>query len=131
MTVTERGPVDVINVYNPKPAGPRSQTPSRLAEIRQATQESTLAGREIILLGDFNLHHPHWGGIHCALDDLGDNLLSLTSEAGLDLVLPQGSVTWQRGGRASTIDLTFASEALVQRVVRCSPRADWAQMPDH
>ena len=92
---TVHGPIDIINVYNPKPATPRSWTPSRLGDIQWTIQESITTKRELILLGDFNLHHPWWGGALCALDDLGEDLLAIMEENNIDLVLLQGSITWQ------------------------------------
>jgi len=128
---SSRGPIDIINVYNPKPVTPRSRTPSRLPEVKKAIRDSVEGEREIILLGDFNLHHPRWGGIHCAADDLAGDLLAEAEQQGLALALPPGSVTWRRGGRASTIDLTFVSAELSQRIAECQPREDWAQTADH
>jgi exonuclease III len=60
---TDRGPIDVINVYNPKPMTPRSRTPSRLPGVRRAIQDSVEGEREVILLGDFNLTTRNWENV--------------------------------------------------------------------
>ena len=55
---TGYGPIDIVNVYNPKPYTSWSRAPSRLPEVAEAIESSITKGREVILLGDFNLHHP-------------------------------------------------------------------------
>ena len=123
--------VDIINAYNPRPATPQSRTPTRLPVIKEAIQKSIDKGHEVMLLGDFNLHHPRWGGIHCTADTLANNLLNETEQQGLTLALPPGTITWRRGGQASTIDLAFVSTRLSQQIIECQPREEWAQMTDH
>jgi endonuclease/exonuclease/phosphatase family metal-dependent hydrolase len=124
---TDRGPVDITNVYNSKPVTRRSRAPSRLAEVKKAVQDSIWGEREVVLLGDFGPHHPRWGGVHCVVDDLAEELLTETEQQGLVLALPPGSVTWRRRGQALTIDLVFVSEELAQRIVECQPQESWAQ----
>jgi hypothetical protein len=43
--------------------------------------------RHVILAGDFNLHHPAWGGIEATQDLGSDRLIELCDEADLDLWL--------------------------------------------
>ena len=51
--------INILNCYNPSgPTG--NHTLGTLPLIERATQEKE--GEEILLLGDFNLHHPRWGG---------------------------------------------------------------------
>lgn len=52
------GTLGIINVYNPPDNGPRIRMWS---QIERALKE---AKGEVILLGDFNAHHPVWGGGH-------------------------------------------------------------------
>src|SRR5204863_8088250 len=84
-----------------------------------------------ILLGDFNLHHLAWGGPQSRADDLAEELLSITASFGLELLLPQGEITWQRGRTATTIDLIFATTGLQDRLIKCSSQPEWAPIPDH
>jgi hypothetical protein len=49
---------------------------------------------EHIVLGDFNLHHPHWGGIdYREANREADELLSLVEANHLQLLLPPGTRT--------------------------------------
>ena len=72
---------------------------------------------EILLLRDFNLHHPSWGGQNALADPEAAALLELVDRFGLKCITPQGIVTFSRRHReytaTSTIDLAFASPAAV------------------
>ena len=57
---TASGPIELINVYNPRDNGPQVRTWNTIAQAIEATSG------EIILLGVFNSHHPEWGGVHSA-----------------------------------------------------------------
>ena len=47
-----------------------------------------------ILLGDFNLHHPFWGGIAIiSADDVIDNLIHAIKAVGLSLAIKVGTKT--------------------------------------
>ena len=67
---------------------------------------------EIILLGDFNAHHPEWGGVHSAHEPQSEHLLLETQRRDLHLLKPKGVATWKRGRQESVIDLVFATELL-------------------
>ena len=69
---TEDGNLSIINVYNPQDNGPRIRT---WARIEKALND---AEGEIILLGDFNAHHPAWGGIHVEREPQASHLLQET-----------------------------------------------------
>jgi Endonuclease-reverse transcriptase len=84
------------------------------------------------VIGDFNLHHPLWGGLaspsqHAA----ADLLLDIARNHSLELATPQGTITWRSRGLTSTIDLAFVSENLSHNIVKCRPRNDIAQSSDH
>lgn len=81
---------------------------------------------EVIILGDFDLHHPSWGGPHIRPDHLAEELIQLTTQFDLRLATPVGTPTWKRGWQESTIDLAFTSELLWQRLVLCQPQDSWA-----
>ena len=55
---------------------------------------------------------------------MADTLLNRTTEQGLELILPEGVVTWRGRGLESTIDLVFALEGARNVVIRCGPRED-------
>ena len=110
---TSAGPIAITNVYNPRQGG--QGTLSCQEELRQAAKDD-LAHQ--IFLGDLNLHHPQWGGPHVHAEAPAEELLEITAAGGLWVATPPGAVTWQRGPASqSTIDLTFISEGLHQRLI--------------
>ena len=94
-------------MYNPSVVGV-PQTENIVSAISLLETENA----ETILLGDMNLHHPQWGGIHVAPDRQAECLLKAIDNGGLKLATPPGAITWQRGTAKSTIDLTFMDENL-------------------
>ncbi len=46
-----------------------------------------------LIVGDFNLHHPAWGGLAVKEDQQAEQLLTIMNEQQLSLLLPQGTVT--------------------------------------
>ena len=90
-----------------------------------------LAKGEIILLGDFNMHHPAWGGIHIESEIQAECLLHETEARGLKLATPRGEPTWKRGQRESVIDLTFLSDGLYKRLSFCGTEDRWALTKAH
>ncbi|OQE59010.1 hypothetical protein PENNAL_c0342G04449, partial [Penicillium nalgiovense] len=87
--------------------------------------------RHLMIAGDFNLHHPAWGGIE-AIQDLGsDRLIELCDGADLDLWLEPGTVTRDQNGERTTIDLLFGTPALTERLVVCELALDCHADSDH
>ena len=82
-------------------------------------------------MGDFNAHHPTWGGAYAASEPQSDHLLIETRRRELNLLTPTGLATWKRGRQESVIDLTFATDLIANAVVHCGPREDWAIGQDH
>ena len=116
-----RGPVQIINVYNPRVEGV-PQTENIILVISLLETE----GIESILLKDINLHHPQWGGIHIAAKQQVECLLRAINTWGLKLATPLGAIIWQRGTARSTINLIFIDEGLYQRLKRCNPKEEQA-----
>ena len=85
----------------------------------------------MLLLGDFNTNHPDWGGIGAACDQEAEHLLLATGREGLDLITATGEPTWRRNAQESTIDLTFVTQRLHNRVIFCGPIEEWALTKDH
>jgi Endonuclease-reverse transcriptase len=50
--------VKIHNIYNPSPQSYTAMVSGTLATLQECLREDT---NDHILLGDFNLHHPHWG----------------------------------------------------------------------
>ncbi|SPJ72671.1 uncharacterized protein FTOL_02400 [Fusarium torulosum] len=108
--------VAIHNVYNRL----------KLVNIRSLLAKVSSSGRNL-LLGDFNLHHPEWGGEKAELvcEDEAKVLQKGLKEAGMECVTPPGVLTYSRRGYLgsfveseynSTIDLTYASEGLASFV---------------
>ncbi|KAF2844552.1 hypothetical protein T440DRAFT_355671, partial [Plenodomus tracheiphilus IPT5] len=92
----------VHNVYNP-PKGTRNQR-STLPQVREALDKHRTD--EQIILGDFNLHHPLWGGLNKGVTDPEtEDLIDIIGDFGLHSTLPPGTVTYEEGRSRSTIDL--------------------------
>jgi hypothetical protein len=117
--------LSIVNVYNPRGSGPRI---TEWQNLNTALEE--IRG-ELILLGDFNAHHPQWGGVGTACEQHADHLLVETRRRDLTLLTPPGEPTWVRGNSSTVIDLTFISNSLANRVRYCGARPDWLLIEDH
>jgi hypothetical protein len=116
----------VINVYN-------EVATDTLYDLGRAI--SNLDPRdELLILGDFNLHHPLWSTTHRHGNRgiaAAEPLLTLIEESQLRLLTVPGTSThrWKEG--ESTIDLTFASEDLASRTIYCKPDTELDCDSDH
>ena len=84
-----------------------------------------------LLLGDFNTHHPNWGGRDIQSDPTGELLCEIQQANRLQLLTPPGTVTFKRGQAQSTIDLAFASSFFTERTTYCTARDSWVSTRDH
>ncbi|OQD91493.1 hypothetical protein PENSOL_c052G04813, partial [Penicillium solitum] len=87
--------------------------------------------RHVMIAGDFNLHHPAWGGIQATQDLGSDRLIELCDEADLDLWLEPGTITRDQNGEQTTIDLLFGTPALTERLVVCELALECHADSDH
>lgn len=111
--LTSCGHIAIHNVYN------LNQT----INIEQLVDTTTATASDLIV-GDFNLHHEHWGGDRVR----GEQLLSdakalyegLVVGADMRCLTEKGAITYSRSISSekycSTIDLTFLSERLFPRL---------------
>lgn len=76
-------------------------------------------GFSYLILGDFNLHHPVWGGDNAVQDGKAEDLLELMDAADLDFWLPPGTITREDAKSRTSIDLVMGSHALADRMVAC------------
>ncbi|KAK1465533.1 zinc knuckle [Colletotrichum cuscutae] len=80
-----------------------------------------VTGESAVLVGDFNLHHPGWGGDGVAQVGKDAEILhQATSMAGMRCLLPPGLRTYSWSATDSrdfsaTIDLAFAGQRLESR----------------
>jgi hypothetical protein len=81
--------------------------------------------------GDFNLHHPKWGGDEVRADADAYELAVLTEEFKLKRTLPRGTITWRQGSRQSTIDLTFVTQLLRESFIECGVAENMDNHSDH
>ena len=118
----------MVNVYIPESQyypDEHTQTFFNLAQVLNGIRVPTL------LLGDFNTHHPNWGGRDIQSDPTGELLCEIQQVNGLQLLTPSGTVTFQRGHARSTIDLAFASSFFTERTTYCIARDSWVSTRDH
>jgi hypothetical protein len=128
ITTIDHGRLTIINVYSPGRPGGNPQIIG-WQELQQAMQEAQ--NEEIIVLGDFNCHHPKWGGMQAATQPQAEHLLQELTRHGLQLCTPPGEATWERGSRSSVIDLTFMTIGTSERLEYCGTIRDWSLTRDH
>jgi exonuclease III len=95
--------VHILNVYRPGATTDRDKGTQLLHELRETLADQLVrrtsendqetAEKPLILLGDFNLHHPSWGGDFTTADREADTLVEMINSFGLNLLLPRGEVT--------------------------------------
>lgn len=118
----------IHNCYNPPP---KLLTSRSFATLELLPQALSYPG-EHVLVGDFNLHHPLWGGTLLPTQHtLADDLIETTTNSNMELILPQGTVTWRSGGSMSTLDLAFATPRIAEQVLRCQPCEELDSDSDH
>jgi len=119
----------LINVYNPCPLSTTStEGPSTIPRLNELIKDDC----EQLIVGDFNLHHPHWGGRRCfTRHTAADALLDTVTNARLGLLLEPGTVTREAHNQSTTIDLAFGSEKIQSMIHKCEVRTDLHQGSDH
>jgi len=84
------------------------------------------------VVGDFNLHHPSWNNPgRYSYHAMADKLLDHTTEKGMSLGTPEGTVTWRSRGFQSDIDLTFFTEGAYRAMSSRMVREDLHYGSDH
>lgn len=125
---TDQGKVRVHNIYNPPPLSHCSQKRNTLEWIPQILSQD---GHHLIV-GDFNLHHPLWGGQGVlSHHKVAEDLIEILTQKNMELILPEGTITWQRRGSHSTLDLAFISHRLLGTVMRCQRSEELESASDH
>jgi len=118
--------IRIFNVYNEAGTSAISDLGEAIAKLDSY--------EELLVLGDFNLHHPLWSTIHRHASrgiPAAQPLLTIIEESQLQLLTVPGTTThrWKQG--ETTIDLTFASEDLAARTIYCKVDADLDHDSDH
>ena len=116
--------LSIHNIYNPSPSSYSAIETGTLETLRYCLQEPQ---NDHIVVGDFNLHHPLWSGLaRPTQHNAADILIEIARNASLDLATECGTITWRSRGLYSTIDLTFVSQSIQERMIKCTPRLDIA-----
>ncbi|QRW06349.1 Reverse transcriptase from transposon X-element protein [Ceratobasidium sp. AG-Ba] len=123
--ITQAGPIIVINVYNP--CDSNTSLPHVEGLLKKRHPDDL-----VILLGDFNRHHPLWDedrNAHLftrANLDLAQELLDLTAEHDLEMALPKDLPTLQAFGTKNLTrpDNVFASYGLLSDLISCDIAPD-------
>ncbi len=124
----------IASIYIPcssnRPEADEKVLRSRLDLVKKPfmKEKETCLQLEVILAGDFNRWDTLWGGNPVAShlrQGEGSLIIDLMADLDLQLLLPQGTITYQ-GGRAqsshsSTLDLIFTTEKLATGVLICQP----------
>lgn len=85
-----------------------------------------------MLLGDFNLHHPLWGGLNREVTDLeSEDLIDIIGDFALYSTLPPGTVTYKEGRSQTTIDLCLVTTGLIDKVTKSEVDRDLDHDSDH
>jgi ribonuclease HI len=118
----EQGELRIFNIYNPVGC---IDTIARLEDLFGRNTGSS------VIVGDFNLHHPAWGGDNAIQDPKSDALIELTDSANLDLWLAPGTITRDESGHQTTIDLVFGSHSLSDRFLATEVAHECHAHSDH
>ena len=131
LTLTLRKHDFTLHIHNCYNQPPNLASSRELGVLRQLPE--ALAGEgEHVLLGDFNLHHPSWGGVLLPTQHaLADDLIDVTTMANMELTLPPGSVTWRTQRSMSTLDLVFATGHVAGHMRQCRPCEELDSDSDH
>lgn len=125
---TAQGKVWVHSLYNPPPGSHQSTELGTLKWI----PEMLLPQGHHIITGDFNLHHPRWGGQAVqSHHSLAEGLIETMQEHQMDLITPEGLVTWKTRGSQSTLDLAFTSPAITSQVLSHQVSEELESSSDH
>ncbi|QKX57721.1 uncharacterized protein TRUGW13939_04840 [Talaromyces rugulosus] len=116
----------IFNVYNEVATDTLSKLGEAIGEI-EATDE-------LIVLGDFNLHHPLWSTTHRRANrgiSAAQPLLNIVENSHLQLLTVPGTTTHRWKDGETTIDLTFASWDIASRTIYCKVDTNLDYDSDH
>ncbi|EDN04466.1 predicted protein [Histoplasma mississippiense (nom. inval.)] len=117
--------IHIHNLYNPETSTGNSTIPLLRTTVTEADSEKQ------IVVGDFNLHHPLWGGTRSDQDAEAEELVSLMADQQLELLIPPGTATYDEHDRQTTIDLALGTPWIHERKAYCGLREDLDHQSDH
>ena len=115
----------LVNVYNPCDK-------EILSHLQEHLQKSiNMRDYNIIIIGgDFNSHHPLWNPSgYMRHDEEADTLVEMMADLGMNLLLPQGTITYPNAG--TTIDLVWGNNEAVNQTITCRIAKEHDQGSDH
>jgi hypothetical protein len=121
---SEKRAITIHNIYNQNGTNTLQLLRDQLA-MAKGNQE------DHVVVGDINLHHPIWGGPNVTGDDIAEDFIHDMDEADMELMTEPGIATWQREDQESTIDLTYVSRSLTERLIECTIADDLENSSDH
>lgn len=122
--------IHIFNVYNQPP---NSQSPTNTLSALAEALDTVDPSDGLIVLGDFNIHHPLWSANprHTGRDRQAQHLLTIKENFQLHLLTAPGAATHRTSDGKSTIDLTFATEQVADSVIRCRIEKSLDHDSDH
>src|ERR1700709_512401 len=113
--------IQLINIYNAS----HPNIDNSIATIQRENLLPNILAKNTILLGDFNTHHPWWDLLNIQSAN-SVYLMDIINKHSLNLLNTPGEGTFYRPHIAipSTIDLTFATQGIVNKII------DWQILPD-
>lgn len=127
LTLERNRKLSIYNAYNP----PRyTAQQSVLPHIRASLDKHN--DGELILLGDFNLHHPLWGGSGVQTMEVEASILvAIIEEYALYTTLTPGTITYRERQLRSSIDLCLVTAGLVERIIKSEVNEELDHDSDH
>jgi len=113
-TTKDTKPTFIINIYNPTGNG------IDWAPLRQYLRHSISVNRynALLIVEDFNLHHPLWNRQNYHVHDRSaDDLVNIMMENNMSLLLPPETTTYLRS--RTTIDLTWGNKTAARSIIKC------------
>ena len=119
----------IHNVYNSLSVSTTStDSLFTLSHLKAALQQKDIH----IIVRDFNLYHSYWRGQWCLTKYTAVNqLVNITTEVQLDLLLSSETVTQKINAQYSTIDLVFISDWITERLLSCRVRENLYHRSDY
>lgn len=127
LKLDEEQQLSIYNVYNP-PRNTAQQ--SVLPHVREMMNKH--GHNELMLLGDFNLHYPLWGGPDVQIiEPEAEQLIAIMEEFTLYATLAPGTITYRERQAQSSIDICFVTAGLVDRVIKSEINKELDHDSDH
>ena len=109
----KKKPTLLINIYNTRENDQIDRLKTSLQKLVQERKYGT-----ILVVGDFNLHHPLWNPEkYHHQDKKAEELIELMAQLELKLISPAGMITFP--GSKTAIDLVWGNHQAEQGIIKC------------